>query len=132
METAGGQEAFDAAVTAMLDDAGGWRLTSRSSAPARPSGGVARCTESDCTWPGRGAELSWAAPGSSRGNHQESRRDMGDDWRTSSYSGSNGSCVETASSPGVILVRDTTNRDGGILAFAADVWRAFAAELKQL
>jgi hypothetical protein len=152
VETAGGQEAFDAAVTAMLDDARGWRLaaggdaqaarddpgagrgadgrvgraglpdrkrrrlhpgraepvcrrtgrnpqarrrlrrraaqtgigggsarvslrahsqslrglTSRSSAPARPSGGVARCTESDCTWPGRGAELSWAAPSSSR------------------------------------------------------------------
>jgi hypothetical protein len=26
VQTAGGQEAFDAAVTAMLDDARGWRL----------------------------------------------------------------------------------------------------------
>jgi hypothetical protein len=56
---------------------------------------------------------------------------MGDDWRKSSYSGSNGSCVETASSTGVVLVRDTTDRDGGTLAFAASAWRAFAAELKQ-
>jgi Domain of unknown function (DUF397) len=56
---------------------------------------------------------------------------MGDDWRTSSYSGSTGSCVETASGPGVILVRDSTNRDGGTLAFAADAWLAFAADLKQ-
>ena len=56
---------------------------------------------------------------------------MGDDWRTSSYSGSNGSCVETASGPGVVLVRDTTDRDGGTLAFAADAWLAFAADLKQ-
>jgi Domain of unknown function (DUF397) len=55
----------------------------------------------------------------------------GDDWRTSSYSGSTGSCVETASGPGVILVRDSTNRDDGSIAFAADVWRAFAAELKK-
>jgi Domain of unknown function (DUF397) len=54
-----------------------------------------------------------------------------DGWRKSRYSGSNGSCVETASSEGVVLVRDTTNRDGGTLAFTADAWRAFAAELKQ-
>lgn len=32
--------------------------------------------------------------------------------------------------PGVILVRDTTNRDGGTLTFAATAWRAFAAGLK--
>jgi hypothetical protein len=52
-------------------------------------------------------------------------------WRKSRYSGSNGSCVETASGEGVVLVRDTTNRDGGTLAFTADAWRAFAAELKK-
>jgi hypothetical protein len=32
VETAGGQEAFDAAVTAMLDDARGWRLARCASA----------------------------------------------------------------------------------------------------
>jgi hypothetical protein len=31
----------------------------------------------------------------------------------------------------VVLVRDTTNRDGGTLSFTADAWRAFAAELKK-
>jgi len=53
-----------------------------------------------------------------------------DGWRKSRYSGSNGSCVETASAEGLVLVRDTTNRDGGTLAFTADAWRAFAAQLK--
>ena len=52
-------------------------------------------------------------------------------WRKSSYSGANGSCVETASGDSVVLVRDTTNRDGGTLTFTADAWRTFAAELKQ-
>ena len=53
------------------------------------------------------------------------------DWRKSSYSGSNGGdCVETASGSGVILVRDTTNRDGGTLAFSAGAWAAFTAGLK--
>ncbi len=55
-----------------------------------------------------------------------------DSWRKSSFSDANGgSCVETASGNGVILVRDTTNRDGGILAFTADAWRAFMADVKR-
>jgi hypothetical protein len=53
------------------------------------------------------------------------------DWRKSTYSGSNGSCVETASSDGVVVVRDTTNRDGGTLAFSANAWSAFMAGIKQ-
>jgi hypothetical protein len=53
------------------------------------------------------------------------------DWRKSSYSGANGgACVETASGNGVVLVRDTTNRDGGTLSFTADAWRALLAEVK--
>ncbi len=53
------------------------------------------------------------------------------EWRKSSYSsGSGGSCVETASSDSVVLVRDTTNRDGGTLAFSAAAWRAFMADVK--
>ena len=53
------------------------------------------------------------------------------EWRKSSYSDSNGgSCVETASGSGAILVRDTTNRDGGTLAFTASAWAAFTVGLK--
>jgi Domain of unknown function (DUF397) len=52
-------------------------------------------------------------------------------WRKSSYSdGNGGDCVETASGNGVILVRDTTNRDGGTLAFGAEVWQTFIASLR--
>lgn len=53
------------------------------------------------------------------------------EWRKSSYSGANGgSCVETASRNGLVLVRDTTNRDGGTLALSAGAWREFTAGLK--
>jgi Domain of unknown function (DUF397) len=53
------------------------------------------------------------------------------DWRKSSYSdGNGGACVETASGDGVILVRDTTNRDGGTLTFTAQVWHTFATSLR--
>jgi hypothetical protein len=52
------------------------------------------------------------------------------DWRKSSYSGSSGSCVEMASGNGSVLVRDTTNRDGGTLSFTADAWQQFTGALK--
>ncbi len=53
-------------------------------------------------------------------------------WRKSSYSdGNGGNCVEVAGATGVVLVRDTTNRDGGTLAVTADAWRAFATQLKR-
>jgi hypothetical protein len=47
------------------------------------------------------------------------------DWRKSTYSGSNGSCVETASGDGVVMVRDTTDRSGGTLSFTAEAWQTF-------
>jgi hypothetical protein len=53
------------------------------------------------------------------------------DWRKSSYSGSNGgNCVETATGNGVVLVRDTTNRESGTLAFTAGAWQAFLETLR--
>jgi Domain of unknown function (DUF397) len=51
-------------------------------------------------------------------------------WRKSSYSGSNGGqCIEVAAS-GRVLVRDSKNPDGGLLTFTAQVWREFAAKMK--
>jgi hypothetical protein len=53
-----------------------------------------------------------------------------DDWRKSSFSGSEGgSCVEVASADGV-MVRDTTNRDGGTLSFGATAWATFLGTLR--
>jgi hypothetical protein len=53
-------------------------------------------------------------------------------WRKSSFSGGNGGgCVETGvADAGRVLVRDTTNRDGGTLTVPAGAWRAFTDGLK--
>jgi uncharacterized protein DUF397 len=52
-------------------------------------------------------------------------------WRKSSYSGNGGgNCVEVGQSDGV-LVRDTTDRTGPVLAFSADAWERFARDLKR-
>ncbi len=52
-------------------------------------------------------------------------------WRTSSYSGQNGNCVEVAPNlPGVVAVRDSKDRGGPVLAFAPDEWRSFTAAVK--
>jgi hypothetical protein len=52
-------------------------------------------------------------------------------WRKSSYSGTSGnSCVETASGAGVILVRDTTDREGFTLSVPANAWARLTDSLK--
>jgi Domain of unknown function (DUF397) len=53
-------------------------------------------------------------------------------WRKSSKSGGNGgSCIEAGiASPGRVLVRDTTDRDGEVLSFTAESWRVFTDALK--
>ena len=46
-------------------------------------------------------------------------------WRTSSYSGTNGGCVEVAPAPDAVLVRDSKNPDGPALTVPTPTWRAF-------
>ena len=51
-------------------------------------------------------------------------------WRKATYSNGGENCVETASGSGVVLVRDTKDRDGGTLAFSAEAWQRFASSLR--
>ncbi|SCF27650.1 protein of unknown function (DUF397) [Micromonospora viridifaciens] len=55
----------------------------------------------------------------------------GAQWRTSTRSSSNGGdCVEVADNlPGVILVRDSKDRTGGMLRFTPTAWQAFVGGL---
>ena len=51
-------------------------------------------------------------------------------WRKATYSNGGENCLETASGSGVVLVRDTKDRDGGTLAFGAGAWERFTASLR--
>lgn len=53
-------------------------------------------------------------------------------WRTSSYSGTNGgACVEVARNlPGIVAVRDSKDRTGPVLTFSPAQWDAFTAGVK--
>jgi hypothetical protein len=52
-------------------------------------------------------------------------------WRKSTYSGADGGdCVETASSAGSVMVRDTADRDGRTLLVGAAAWSRFVASVK--
>lgn len=49
----------------------------------------------------------------------------------STFSGGNGSCVEVAKLPdGTRAVRHSKVRDGGVLYFTPDEWRAFLAGVR--
>ncbi|GAB2944001.1 hypothetical protein GCM10027280_35900 [Micromonospora polyrhachis] len=54
-------------------------------------------------------------------------------WHKSSRSnGNQGACVEVADNlTGIVLVRDTKDRDGGTLTFTPTAWQAFISLAKQ-
>jgi hypothetical protein len=54
------------------------------------------------------------------------------DWRKSSHSGAQAgtSCVELATAPQGVAVRDTTDRDGFTLSMPAGAWTEFLATLR--
>lgn len=55
------------------------------------------------------------------------------DWRKSSFSFSNGGCVEVGSAPGAVGVRDTKqDGTGPVLRYRPADWTAFLAAVKQL
>lgn len=67
-----------------------------------------------------------------------------DDWRMSSYSNPSGNCVEWKKSsyssggncvevavPAEVWVRDSKNRDGGMLTFSVGSWAAFVTWVKE-
>jgi hypothetical protein len=52
-------------------------------------------------------------------------------WRTSGYTSSGGNCVEAGNHPQDrrVLIRDTKDRRGPVLAFHPQSWRNFIAEM---
>ena len=52
------------------------------------------------------------------------------DWRKSRFSFSNGACVEVGAAPGAVGVRDTEDREGPALLFAASAWRKFTSAVR--
>ena len=52
-------------------------------------------------------------------------------WRTSTHSGQNGSCVQVAANlPGIVAIRDSKNPDDPKLVVTPDAWGKFTARVK--
>ena len=51
-------------------------------------------------------------------------------WRKSTRSGAAGHCVEVANVPSTVLVRDSKDAAGPVLAFGATDWAGFIAGIR--
>jgi hypothetical protein len=51
-------------------------------------------------------------------------------WRTSSYTGEQGACVELAGLPAAVAVRDTKDRGGPVLMFGREEFAGLAERIK--
>jgi hypothetical protein len=52
-------------------------------------------------------------------------------WRKATYSAADNGCVEVGQTPArVVAVRDTTDRDGAMIAVNPAAWRAFTARIR--
>jgi hypothetical protein len=54
----------------------------------------------------------------------------GHGWRTSSHSSQDGNCVEVGDLGARVVVRDTRDRGGPVLAVTGSAWQAFTATVK--
>jgi hypothetical protein len=52
------------------------------------------------------------------------------DWRKSSFSGSQAECVEVGTNANRVLIRDTNDRSGVMLAVDYMVWSKFIGRMK--
>ncbi|MEU4324498.1 DUF397 domain-containing protein [Nonomuraea dietziae] len=58
-------------------------------------------------------------------------RDPDTTWRKSSFSHATGECVEFArGADGGVMIRDSKDPSGGVLAFTLGEWRAFVAGVR--
>jgi hypothetical protein len=55
---------------------------------------------------------------------------LGNGWRKASHSVANGQCVEVAAASARVLVRDSVNRTGAVIALAPAAWQAFIGSAK--
>jgi hypothetical protein len=52
-------------------------------------------------------------------------------WRKSTYSLSNGNCVEVGAGQGAVAVRDSTDPDGPVIDVSPRAWVTFIAYVKR-
>jgi hypothetical protein len=72
------------------------------------------------------SELAWFKSSYSSGNDGDSCVEVALDWFKSSYSSSEGdSCVELATTPGTIHIRDSKQTDGPRLQLSPEAWADF-------